>query len=68
MSPAVSTHDVPAQEPIKPSGALNHIQYEDITPTIGREFFDVNIVDDILHNAKAEDCLRDLAYASEYAA
>lgn len=51
------------RKPLKLSGALDGIKYEDTTPVIGREFFDVNIVDDIL---TSEEKLRDLAIISEW--
>ena len=49
------------REPLKLSGALDGFKYEDTTPVIGREFFDVNIVDDIL---TSEERIRDLAITS----
>lgn len=49
------------REPLKLSGSLDGIKYEDTTPVIGREFFDVNIVDDIM---SSEERLRDLAITS----
>lgn len=50
------------REPLELSGALKDIKYEDTTPVIGREFFDVNIVDDIM---SSEEKLRDLAITSK---
>lgn len=51
-------------EPLKLSGALNQFAFEDTTPTIGREFLNVNIVDDLLNGPDAEERLRDLAITS----
>lgn len=42
-------------------GSLDHLNYEDVTPAIGREFADINIVDDILNKPNADELLRDLA-------
>lgn len=51
-------------EPLKLSGALKQFSYEDTTPVIGREFHNVNIVDDLMNNANADELLRDLAITS----
>jgi hypothetical protein len=51
-------------EPLKLSGALDHFKHEDTTPVIGREFFDVNIVDDLLNGENADERLRDVAITS----
>ena len=51
-------------EPLKLSGALDHFEHEDTTPVIGREFFDVNIVDDLLNGENADERLRDVAITS----
>ncbi|KAI1501065.1 taurine dioxygenase family protein [Biscogniauxia marginata] len=48
-------------EPLNPTGALNGFSYEDTTPAIGREFLNVNIVDDILQAENADALIRDLA-------
>lgn len=50
------------REPLKLSGALNEFKYEDTTPVIGREFFNANIVDDIM---TSEERIRDLAITSK---
>ena len=47
--------------PLKLSGALEKFSYEDATPAIGREFLDVNIVDDLLNASNADELIRDLA-------
>lgn len=51
-------------EPLKLSGALDQFKHEDTTPVIGREFFDVNIVDDLLNAENADERLRDIAITS----
>lgn len=51
-------------KPFKLSGALERFTYEDTTPVIGREFIDVNIVDDLLKSENADERLRDLAITS----
>lgn len=50
--------------PLKLSGALAGYAYEDTTPVIGREFLDVNVVDDVLSAENADERLRDLAIIS----
>ncbi|KAL4888815.1 alpha-ketoglutarate-dependent sulfonate dioxygenase [Aspergillus ambiguus] len=47
--------------PLKPTGALDKFAFEESTPAIGREFQNVNIVDDILNAPNADDLVRDLA-------
>lgn len=51
-------------EPLKLSGALKDVAFEDTTPVIGREFFNVNIVDDLLNGPNSDEKLRDLAITS----
>lgn len=51
------------REPLQLSGALDGFKYEDTTPVIGREFFDANIVDDIM---TSEERMRDLAITSKF--
>lgn len=43
---------------------MDSFPYDDTTPVIGREYYDVNIVDDILNAPNLEERLRDLAYIS----
>jgi len=52
------------REPLKKSGALDKYEHEDTTPTIGREFINVNIVDDLLNSSDADALLKDLAITS----
>ncbi|KAI0112279.1 taurine catabolism dioxygenase [Hypoxylon sp. NC0597] len=47
--------------PLSPTGALEKFSYEDTTPAIGREFLNVNIVDDLLNASNTDDLVRDLA-------
>ena len=64
---STSNKETPKQqypEPLKLSGALDQFKYEDTTPVIGREFFDVNIVDDLLNAENADELLRDVAITS----
>jgi hypothetical protein len=53
-------------EPLALSGALDHFKHEETTPIIGREFLDVNIVDDLLNAENADERLRDLAITSKH--
>lgn len=48
------------REPLKNSGSINHLEYVDVTPIIGREYPTAKIKD-ILHAPNAEQQLRDLA-------
>jgi hypothetical protein len=50
--------------PQEPSGSLEGLSFEDVTPIIGREFPTVNVVDDILNAPNADERLRDLAITS----
>lgn len=47
------------------NGSLSKFNYEDTTPEIGREFLNVNIVDDLINAPNADDVLRDLAITSK---
>ena len=53
------------RKPLDLSGVLDKFSYEDTTPEIGREFLNVNIVDDIMKAENADELLRDLAITSE---
>jgi len=52
------------REPLQLKGALNQYQSFDVTPVIGREFVDVNLVD-WLRAPNADELLRDLAITSK---
>lgn len=52
-------------EPLKLSGVLNKFTTEDTTPVIGREFVNVNIVDDLLKAPNSDELLRDVAITSK---
>jgi hypothetical protein len=52
-------------EPLKKSGVLDAaFEFDDLTPTIGREYLKTQIVEDILDAPNADDLLRDLAITS----
>lgn len=51
--------------PLQLTGALDRFAHEDATPAIGREYPNVNIVDDLLHATNADELIRDLAITSE---
>lgn len=48
------------RQPLKNSGSIDHLEYVDVTPVIGREYPTAKIKD-ILHASNAEQQLRDLA-------
>ena len=50
--------------PPRISGALGGFKYEESTPVIGREYINVNIVNDLLEGDNADERLRDLAITS----
>jgi hypothetical protein len=52
-----------SRKPVELSGAIEHLRSEDLTPAIGREYYDVNIVDDLMNAENSDDRLRDLALA-----
>lgn len=63
----MSSADQPSfPKPLKQSGALEQFNYEETTPVIGREFLDVNIVDDLLNAPNADELIRDLAITSTF--
>ncbi|KAG7291112.1 hypothetical protein NEMBOFW57_001122 [Staphylotrichum longicolle] len=51
----------PYPKPLELSGALDQFIHEETTPEIGREYPDVNIVDDLLNAENSDAVLRDLA-------
>ena len=48
------------REPLENSGSIDHLEYVDVTPLIGREYLAAKIKD-ILNASNAEQQLRDLA-------
>jgi hypothetical protein len=58
------TDQVQYPAPLKLSGALDKFSFEDTTPSIGREFHNVNIVDDLLNAPNTDELVRDLAITS----
>jgi alpha-ketoglutarate-dependent taurine dioxygenase len=48
------------REPLRLSGALDHLEHFDVTPVIGREYVDVNLVE-LLRAENSDELLRDLA-------
>ncbi|KIY01569.1 uncharacterized protein Z520_03121 [Fonsecaea multimorphosa CBS 102226] len=59
---ATSSEGQGPRKPLKQSGLLNEkFESEDLTPIIGREFPQVNIVDDLMKSDDADALLRDLA-------
>ena len=58
------TEPVTYPAPLQRSGALDKFAFEETTPAIGREYADVNIVDDLLHAPNSDELVRDLAITS----
>ena len=52
------------KEPLKLSGALDQFRSFDVTPVIGREYVDVDLVD-LLRAPNSDELLRDLAITSK---
>lgn len=46
------------------TGSLDDFIWDNVTPAIGREFAQTNIVNDILNQSNADQLLRDLAITS----
>lgn len=55
------------KEPLKLSGALDHLEHFDVTPVIGREYINVDLVE-LLRAENSDELLRDLAITSECSA
>jgi hypothetical protein len=53
-------------KPLSSSGALDRFKYEETTPVIGREYIDVNLVNDIINAENSDDLIRDLAITSTW--
>ena len=64
-STEISTEALNTRQPLKPSGILDKFGYEDVTPVIGREFPNLNLVDDILKAENADELIKELAITSE---
>lgn len=52
-------------EPLLLTGALEKLKHEELTPVIGREYPDVNLVDDLINATNSDELLRDLAITSK---
>ena len=63
--PVRSKEQATYPKPLKLAGVLEKFPYEETTPTIGREFPSINIVDDLLNAENADELIRDLAITSE---
>jgi hypothetical protein len=61
-----SSEQVQYPAPLRLNGALDKFNSEDTTPAIGREFINVNIVDDLLNAANSDDLIQDLAITSKF--
>lgn len=46
---------------LESTGSLDKFDWDDLTPAIGREFAETNIVNDLLNAPDADQLLRDLA-------
>ncbi|PSN59475.1 taurine dioxygenase family protein [Corynespora cassiicola Philippines] len=57
----ISTEALITRQSLKPSGILDKFGYEDVTPVIGREFPNLNLVDDILKAENADELIKELA-------
>lgn len=53
------------RSPLELSGSLDSFRFEESTPTIGREYIDVNLVKDILDTEDGDALVRDLAITSK---
>lgn len=62
---AKSTPSVSSRKPLRSSGLIEQYKSEDITPVIGTEFPDANLVQ-WLESDGADDLLRDLAIKSKH--
>lgn len=53
------------KEPLKLSGALDHLESFDVTPVIGREYVNANLVE-LLNAPNSDELIRDLAITSTF--
>jgi hypothetical protein len=57
-------HAKQSLEPLSLSGALDRFEHSESTPVIGREYADLNLVNDILNAKDSDELIRDLAITS----
>ena len=57
-------HANQAREPLSLSGALDRFEHVESTPVIGREYANVDLVNDILNAENSDELIRDLAITS----
>lgn len=62
--PGSLAEQVQYPSPLRFNGALDRFDSEDTTPAIGREFINVNIVDDLLNAPNSDELIQDLAITS----
>ncbi|KAJ5370683.1 uncharacterized protein N7496_006775 [Penicillium cataractarum] len=62
--PGSVAEQVQYPSPLRFNGALDKFDSEDTTPAIGREFSNVNIVDDLLNAPNSDELIQDLAITS----
>ena len=58
--------DIQSKKPLELEGLLKEIMYFDVTPVIGREFKDVDVVA-WLQSPNSDELIRDLAITSRFA-
>lgn len=66
MAAGIPNGTASQRAPIVPTGALDSFAFEDTTPGLGREYINVNLVDDVLNAPNSKGRLRDLAYTSRF--
>ena len=57
---------IQSKKPLEPKGVLEEFKYFDVTPVIGREFKDVDVVA-WLQSPNSDELIRDLAITSRFA-
>lgn len=57
-------HAKQAREPLSPSGAFDRFEHVESTPVIGREYANVDLVNDVLNAENSDELIRDLAITS----
>lgn len=63
--PGYTKKEDPHRVGLVSTGSLDHFVFDDVTPAIGTEYPDANIVDDLLNAPNADQLIRDLAIKSE---